>query len=47
MNEVTTFPNAPQPTAAELRARKNVFVQLYKFALLNFKMIVMVQKGHH
>ncbi len=47
MSNLTTFPNAPQPTAAEIRARKNVLIQFARFTVLNLKMIVMVTKGHH
>jgi hypothetical protein len=47
MSHVTTFPNAPRPTAAEIRARKNLLIQFVRFAVLNLKMIVMVTKGHH
>jgi hypothetical protein len=47
MSNLTTFPNAPLPTDAEVRARRNLFIQLGRFAVLNVKMIVMVTKGHH
>jgi len=47
MSHLTTFPNAPQPTAGEIRARKNLVIQLFRFAVLNLKMIIMVTKGHH
>jgi len=47
MNSVTTFTDAPLPTAGELRARKNVLIQLWRFAVLNMKMIVMITRGHH
>lgn len=47
MSDVTTFPNAYKPSAGELRARNNVLVQLWRFAVLNIKMIVIVTKGHH
>lgn len=47
MSHVTTFPDAMQPTKAEVRARYNVFVQLWRFALLNLKMLGMIRKGHH
>jgi hypothetical protein len=47
MSHITTFPNALLPTDAELRARRNLFIQLGRFAVLNVKMIVMVTKGHH
>lgn len=47
MSNLTTFPDARVPADSELRARKNVLVQAWRFALLNLKMIAMVSKGHH
>ncbi|MBK9739833.1 MAG: hypothetical protein IPO93_10020 [Actinobacteria bacterium] len=47
MSDLTTFPNAPLPTDAQVRARSNLFIQAARFAVLNIKMIVMVTKGHH
>lgn len=47
MSNLTTFPSAPLPTERQLRARRNLFVQAARFAVLNVKMIVMVTKGHH
>lgn len=47
MNAVTTFPEARVPSAQELRARRNVLVQLWRFAILNIKMVVMITLGHH
>ena len=47
MSNLTTFPDAPVPTESELRARKNIVVQAWRFAILNLKMIAMVTKGHH
>ena len=47
MSNLTTFPNAPIPTDAQVRARRNLFIQEARFAVLNVKMIVMVSKGHH
>ena len=47
MSDLTTFPSAPQPSAKEVRARSNVFVQAWRFAMLNLKMMAMVRKGHH
>ncbi|MEI2784327.1 MAG: hypothetical protein V9E82_01295 [Candidatus Nanopelagicales bacterium] len=43
----TTFPQAPQPSAKELKARTSVVRQAWRFAILNTKMILMVSKGHH
>jgi hypothetical protein len=47
MSNPTTFPDAPRPTASELRARKSVPIQLWRFAILNLRMVAMVTKGHH
>jgi hypothetical protein len=47
MSTLKTFSDAPVPTERELRARKNVFLQLFRFAGLNLKMIAMINKGHH
>lgn len=37
---------APLPTAATLRRRKSLPVQLVRFALINLRMMRMVRKGH-
>lgn len=47
MTNIATFPDARVPSESEVRARKNLFVQGFRFAVLNVKMIVMVTKGHH
>jgi hypothetical protein len=47
MSNVSTFPDARVPSAGEVRARSNLFVQAWRFAILNTKMIVMVTRGHH
>jgi hypothetical protein len=47
MSNLTTFPDARLPSDKEVRARRNVLVQFWRFAILNVKMIVMVTKGHH
>ena len=47
MSNLTTYPQASAPSDSEVRARKNVLVQLVRFVALNVKMIVMVTKGHH
>jgi len=38
---------APLPTGKTLRARKNVFLQCFRFISINVKMIKMIRKGHH
>ena len=47
MNNVITFTDAYVPSPKELRARTNILLQLWRFAVLNVKMLVMVTKGHH
>ena len=47
MSNLTTFPNARKPSARELGMRSNVLYQLWRFVVLNIKMIVMVTLGHH
>jgi hypothetical protein len=47
MDNLTTFPEAHVPDEKELKSRKNVFVQGMRFAVLNLKMIAMINKGHH
>ncbi len=47
MSNITTFPDARVPTESEVRARRNVLIQAWRFAILNLKMIMMVTKGHH
>ena len=38
---------APLPTEKTLKQRKNVLMQLIRFAAINIKMIKMIRKGHH
>jgi mRNA deadenylase 3'-5' endonuclease subunit Ccr4 len=47
MSNLTTFPNAPLPSDAQVRARRNLLIQAARFAVLNVKMMLMVTKGHH
>lgn len=47
MDNLTTFPDAPQPDAHEIKARTSFLRQGWRFAVLNLKMIAMVTKGHH
>ncbi|CAB4991808.1 unannotated protein [freshwater metagenome] len=47
MSSISTFSDARIPTAGEVRARRNLFIQGWRFAVLNVKMIVMVTRGHH
>lgn len=46
-DDVTTFDSAPLPTKSQERARNNLLIQAWRFAILNLKMIAMVRKGHH
>lgn len=36
----------PVPTAATKRMRTNIFIQMYKFLQLNYKIMRIVVKGH-
>ena len=47
MSNIKTFWDARLPTDNEVRARRNLLVQFWRFAVLNTKMIVMVTRGHH
>ncbi|HQR80517.1 MAG TPA: hypothetical protein PLT68_09885 [Actinomycetota bacterium] len=47
MDNLTTFSEAPLPDEKELKARRNLLRQSWRFAVLNLKMITMVTKGHH
>ncbi len=37
---------APLPTAKTLRRRRSLPLQLWRFALINLKMLRMIGKGH-
>ena len=37
---------APLPSERTLRRRKNLFVQAYRFAVINLRMIRVIVKGH-
>lgn len=43
----TTFPAAQLPDESELKSRSSLMRQAVRFAVLNLKMITMVNKGHH
>lgn len=47
MSNVHTITGAYVPSKKEMRARTNLVIQIWRFVVLNFKMIVMVTKGHH
>jgi hypothetical protein len=47
MSNLTTFPDARLPSDSEVRARRNLLLQGWRFAVLNLKMVMMVTKGHH
>ena len=47
MDDLSTFPDAPVPDEKEQRARLSILRQGWRFAVLNLKMITMVNKGHH
>ena len=37
---------APLPTARTLRLRSNIPFQLWRFAVINLRMLRMIRKGH-
>jgi hypothetical protein len=39
--------SAPLPTEKTLRRRKNLFLQAWRFAALNLRMLTMITKGSH
>ena len=47
MENLTTFPDAPLPDDKEVKFRRNLLRQGWRFAVLNLKIITMVTKGHH
>ncbi|MGA0832339.1 MAG: hypothetical protein ACO3P4_05970 [Polynucleobacter sp.] len=38
--------NAPVPSKQELKRRKNILIQMFRFAILNLKMLKIIGKGH-
>ena len=38
---------APLPTQKTLKQRKSLVLQLFRFIVMNFKMIKMIRKAHH
>lgn len=44
---VTDFPDAVRPTRRQVRSRGNVLIQVWRFLVLNLKMLAMARKGHH
>lgn len=46
-NPQEAISRAPLPTEKTLKQRKNVLLQLFRFAAINIKMIKMIRKGHH
>lgn len=47
MTNVVTFSGTREPSKREIRARTNLVYQLWRFIVLNIKMLKMVSKGHH
>jgi len=47
VDEPVSFDQAPLPTQKQIRARNNLAIQAWRFAVLNLKMIGMVRKGEH
>jgi len=46
-NTNDSISHAPLPTARTLKLRKNILLQLWRFAAINLKMLNMIRKGHH
>jgi len=46
-NEELSIAKAPLPTSETLRARKNLFIQSWRFIAINIRMVKMILKGHH
>ncbi|MEN9692751.1 MAG: hypothetical protein RLZZ330_395 [Actinomycetota bacterium] len=48
---MTSEPKVPKapflPTSSELKARKNIFKQAFRFIAINLKMIDIIRKDHH
>lgn len=47
MTNLVTFSGVREPSKREIKARKNLLYQLWRFIVLNIKMLKMVSKGHH
>jgi len=47
MNNITQFAEARVPSDSEVRARGNLLIQVWRFAILNLKMMRMITHGHH
>jgi hypothetical protein len=39
--------HAPLPTSKTLKFRKNIPIQIWRFIVINIKMLNMIRKGHH
>ena len=46
-NTEANVASAPLPTAKTLRARKNLFIQLERFAAINLKMARIIRRERH
>ena len=48
MDDATrSIASAPLPTRQTLHRRQNLFVQVWRFAALNLRMLTMITKGSH
>ncbi len=47
MENQADLSGAPLPTSGTLKMRRNVFVQLWRFVVLNIRMVAMIFKGDH
>jgi hypothetical protein len=46
-NAESSIADAPLPTSHTLGARRNLFVQSWRFIAINIRMVKMILKGHH
>lgn len=47
MENQADLSGAPLPTEQTLKMRKNLIMQLWRFVVLNLKMVAMIFKGNH
>lgn len=46
-NPNDSIAQAPLPTQKTLRFRRNLLIQLWRFAAINIKMMNLIRKGHN
>lgn len=47
MDNQADLSGAPLPTSQTLKMRKNIFFQMWRFVVLNLRMVAMIFKGNH